>query len=186
MKRKLNTNILSLLYAALGAALMAVSSMISIPIVIPITLQTLALYILLFFFGGKIGTLAATIYVAIGAVGLPVFSGFGGGVGRLFDASGGFIFGFIFAAAVFWLMSTVLGSAPRAKILSGVASLLVLYLVGTLWYSLVYLGGGGFFAVISACVLPFIIPDAVKMFFAYAISSRLGRIIPDKTKSNES
>ena len=167
-----------LCYTALCGALISVTALISIPLpsAVAITLQTFGIYFSLFFLGGRLGTASTVLYILLGAVGLPLFSGFTGGVSRLFDATGGFIFGFAFAALIYWL--TVFIGGERVKILAAVISILALYLIGALWYSSVYLGEeGGFAAALTVCVLPFIIPDAIKISLAYIISKRLTRAL---------
>ena len=162
-----------LTFVALMSAFIAVSALIAIPVPLPvvITMQTLGIYLALFTLGGKRGTASVLLYIALGAVGLPVFSGFSGGVGRLLDATGGFIWGFILLALVYWLSGFILGGLD---IVRAVISLVPLYLMGSVWYALVYLGG---FSKIPyamlVCVLPFVIPDIVKILLAYYISKRL-------------
>lgn len=172
MRGKTKLGLVSLLEISLGAALMAVSSMLSISFAVPITLQTLALYIILFTLGGRKGCLATLVYISLGAFGLPVFSGFSGGVSRIFDYGGGFIVGFLIASLVFWLFDSLFLSGGL-KPLSAAISLLALYTSGAVWYFVFYTGDISFFAVLSACVFPFVIPDAIKIFVAYLISKRL-------------
>ena len=92
---------------SLFSALIAITSFIAIPIgTLPVTLQTFGVFATLILLGGRRGSISVAVYIALGAVGLPVFSGFSGGLGRLFDATGGFIFGFLAAALVYWLLSS--------------------------------------------------------------------------------
>ncbi len=170
-----------LAYTALASALIAVSALITIPLpsAVAITLQTFGVYFALFFLGGRLGTVAVALYIAIGALGLPVFSGFSGGVGRLFDASGGFIFGFLIAALTYWLLTFLFGE--RLRILFAAITLLLLYTVGALWYALIYLGSGeaDFATALTFTVLPFIIPDALKIALAEITAGRLRKIMKD-------
>ena len=71
-----------LAYTGILAALIAVCSWISIPTAVPFTLQTFAVFLTLGLLGGRLGTLAVTVYLLLGAVGLPVFAGFHGGLGE--------------------------------------------------------------------------------------------------------
>ncbi len=80
---------------AMFAAIMAVCSWISIPAPVPFTLQTMAVFLAVGLLGGKRGTIAVAIYILLGAVGLPVFAGFSGGLGTLLGLTGGYIFGFL-------------------------------------------------------------------------------------------
>ena len=90
---------------AISAALIAVCSWISIPVgPVPFTLQTLAVLAVLLTTGGRRGTLAIVVYLALGLVGVPVFSGFKGGPAAFAGPTGGFLIGFAAAALVFWLL----------------------------------------------------------------------------------
>ena len=164
--------------AALLCALFCACAMINIPIVIPITLQTLALSFGFFYLGGRITFVASLLYVAIGAVGVPVFAGFSGGVARLLDATGGFIFGIAISSLLYWLLEIIFKNKGAKRLLFAVIAHLALYLSGALWFALVYLGGGieAFISAIVTAVLPFIIPDGVKLVIAYIIAKRLPKL----------
>ncbi len=178
MRKGKKTNMHLLALISLFSALICVCSFISIPFVIPITLQLFGVYLALFTLGGKRGLMSVILYISIGAVGLPVFSGFTGGISRLFDATGGYIFGFVVLSVVYLATSSVL---PRQRIftaLSSALSLISLYLTGSLWYALIYLEGAeSIIYVLSVSVLPFILPDAIKIIMAYIISERISVII---------
>ncbi len=171
---------------ALLCALMCVSAMISIPLPIPATLQTLVLFFGLFFVGGRLTAIATLLYILLGALGVPVFSGFSGGASRLFDATGGFIFGLLAAALLYWLLEFILPSGKPFKLIGAVLSQLTIYIFGMLWYWLVYLGGGGsglLWAFVTS-VVPFILPDAIKLLAAYIISKRISRLVSRKSTSS--
>ena len=178
MQRSKSLGLRELVYTALASALIAISALITIPLpsAVAITLQTFGIYFALFFLGGKLGSVAVALYIAIGAVGLPVFSGFSGGVGRLLDAGGGFIFGFLLSAHLYWLLVSLFGE--RLRIVFAVISLIALYTVGALWYALVYLDGGAeALTVLAVCVFPFVIPDLLKIFLADILARRLSSIM---------
>ena len=80
-------------YIALFAVVMAVCAWISIPAAVPFTLQTFGVFLAVGLLGGKRGTLAVLIYLLLGAVGIPVFAGFNGGLGYMLGATGGYIVG---------------------------------------------------------------------------------------------
>ena len=162
------------LISLLGALIVA-CAFISIPFLsIPVTMQLFGIYFALFTLGGRAGSASVVLYVAIGVLGLPVFSGFSGGIGRLFDATGGFIIGFILLALSYWLFSAVLPKTRGGRICSAVIGSLVLYLVGALWYAVVYLGGVVHFtSAVLYTVLPFVIFDAVKLILALICSDLL-------------
>ena len=176
MRHSSKIDVRSLVMIALMTAFISVSSIIAIPLVIPITLQTFGVYFALFFLGGKRGSISVFLYVLIGCLGLPVFSGFGGGVSRLFDAGGGYIIGFVVASLTYWLLVSVL-KCKGSRMIAIAVSLSTLYISGVLWYAFVYLGGGdGVVYAISVGVLPFIIPDVIKIYLADFIARRLNKI----------
>ncbi len=167
---------IDLVYIALFAALMAVCSWISIPTTVPFTLQTFGVFMAVGILGGKRGTLAVLVYILLGAVGLPVFAGFSGGIGALLGTSGGYIVGFLFSALTMWLMENILGRSAAVQIVSMVAGLIVCYAFGTVWFMAVYTsqtGAVGLMTVLGWCIFPFIIPDLVKIALAFLLSNRL-------------
>jgi len=163
-------------FCALFAALMAVCSWISIPAAVPFTLQTFAVFLSVALLGGKRGTIAVVVYVLLGAVGLPVFAGFTGGVGVLLSSVGGYILGFIASALVMWAITSRFGDKRWTLLAAMIAGLFVCYLFGTAWFVVVYTrtkGAMSFWHALSLCVLPFIIPDLVKIALALAITDRV-------------
>ena len=174
MRKGKKNDLYSLAAISLFTALICVCSFISIPFVVPITFQLFGVYLALFALGGKRGLFSVLLYISIGAFGLPVFSGFSGGISRLFDATGGYIFGFLILSLVYLTLSTLL---PRRRIfiaLSSALSLISLYLTGSLWYAFVYLDSAkSFIHIMLVTVLPFIIPDVIKIAVAYIVSERI-------------
>ena len=163
-------------YIALFAVLITLCSWLSIPADVPFTLQTFAVFAALCTLGGKRGTLAILLYILLGAVGLPVFAGFRGSIGVLLGATGGYIAGFLLSGLVYWLMTRCFGSGKIIMLLSVFLGLIVCYAFGTLWYTLVYAGGRsgiGFAAALVKCVVPFVIPDIVKLLLAVYISNKI-------------
>ena len=155
------------------AALIAICSWIYIPLTVPFTLQTFAIFFALVFLGGKYGTLSIVVYILIGVIGLPVFSGFKGGYGVIIGPTGGYIVGFVFSGLIFMLFTRLFGEKRAVKIAAMVTGLIVCYVIGTLWFMFVYAGtenAKGFAAVLSICVIPFIIPDVVKLTAAYILA----------------
>ena len=172
--------VVDLTYMAVGAALTAVCSWISIPSTVPFTLQTFAVFCVLSLLGGKRGTVSIVIYILLGAVGMPVFAGFTGGIGILLGTTGGYIIGFIFMGLLFWLAEHFFGNALPVRIVSMLAGLLVCYAFGTGWFLWVYArqsGAVGIGTALSWCVLPFILPDLAKMALAVGIAGRVKKFI---------
>ena len=135
-KKKLSTK--DMAYIGLFACLMAICAWISIPGQIPFTLQTMGVFLAVGLLGGKQGTLAVLVYVLMGAVGLPVFSGFTGGIGRLLGATGGYIIGFLASALLMWALEKVLGEKKWGLALSMLLGLIACYAFGTAWFLVVY------------------------------------------------
>lgn len=164
---------------AVCTAMMVICSWISIPATVPFTMQTFGVFLCVGLLGGRRGTLAVSVYLLLGAVGLPVFSGFTGGVGHLFGATGGYIIGFLFSALVMWLIEHLLGRNLRTLVLSMIAGLITCYAFGTAWFMVVYAkdsGSVGLMTALGWCVFPYVIPDAVKIGLATVITRRVRQI----------
>lgn len=181
MQKKL-LPIRSITEIALCTATISVSAMISIPLPVPFTLQIFGIFFALFYLGGARGTASVLLYLLVGAVGLPVFSGFSGGFGRLFDAGGGFIWGFLLMSLVYLLIRPLFARLKRGRIVAAFISLLPFYAVGSAWYAAFYTDGSilGYISSLLITVAPFILPDAVKICLAYTISERISRVFRKK------
>ena len=167
-------------YIALFVVVMAVCAWIIVPSVVPFTLQTLGLFLAISLLGGKRSTIAVTVYLLMGVVGLPVFSGFTGGIGRLLHVTGGYLLSFLLCALFCWGMEAVFGQKPLVLALSMALGLILCYAFGTIWYMAVYAqtsGAVGVGTVLGWCVFPFILPDAVKIALALLLSRRLKKLI---------
>ena len=167
---------LDLAYIALSAALMAICSWLVIPVTIPFTLQTFALFLTLGLLGGRRGTIAVIVYLLLGLIGLPVFSGFTGGIGRFAGPTGGYLFGFLLGALVYWLLTHFLG---KHGVLPGLLAVMVVYFIfGTWWFVVGYTSGGDSIGTIFGMyVLPYVLPDLVKLALALLIVRRVSPYI---------
>lgn len=169
-----------MVYISLFAVIIAICSWISIPAAVPFTLQTMAVFLAVGLLGGKRGTLAVLIYILLGAIGLPVFAGFSGGVGVLFGSTGGYIAGFLFSALIMWAMEKINGNRKVILVISMIIGLLICYAIGTFWFMAVYTkttGAVTLMTVLGWCVFPFIIPDAIKIAVAYILTLRLKKFV---------
>lgn len=163
-------------YIALFAALMAICAWISIPLTVPFTLQTFGVFITLTLLGGRRGTLSIIVYLLLGAVGLPVFSGFKGGIGVLFGTTGGYLVGFILSALIIWGITHFFGNNAIVQVVAMLIGLCVCYVFGTIWFMVLYTRSSqavGLITVLSWCVFPFIIPDIIKLVLALVLGRRL-------------
>lgn len=167
-------------YIGIFAAIIAVCSWIAVPAAVPFTLQTMGVFTAVGILGGKRGTLAVLTYILLGVVGLPVFAGFSGGIGAVLGASGGYIIGFLFSALIMWGMEKIFGNGKVVLAVSMVLGLVACYAVGTVWFMAVYTkntGAVGLGTVLGWCVIPFIIPDLVKIAVSLILTNRLKKIV---------
>lgn len=177
---KENNKTYDLVYVSMFTVLIAICSWISIPAAVPFTLQTLGVFLAVGILGGKRGTMAVLVYILLGAIGIPVFAGFSGGIGVLTGTTGGYIVGFLASALVMWGMERAFGKGKKIQIFSMLLGLLACYAVGTLWFMVVYThqtGEVGILAVLGWCVFPFIIPDLLKIALAVILTGRLKGVI---------
>lgn len=175
-----NSKVLDMVYIAISAALIAICSWISIPTAVPFTLQTFAVFFVLLLLGGERGTIATLVYVLLGAVGVPVFAGFTGGIGILLGSTGGYIIGFLFVGLIYMLFTKFFKKNLVIKIVALVLGLAVCYAFGTAWFMHVYIknsGEVGLLTVLGWCVFPFIIPDLIKMALAVVVAKRIEPVI---------
>ena len=155
------------------AAVLILCAWISFPAGdIAITLQTFAVFLCLGVLGGRLGSLVIFVYLFLGAAGVPVFSGFRGGLGTLLGASGGYLTGFLGCGLVYWLVTSLF---PKRQIPAMLAGLLTCYCIGSLWYFRFYLaaGGSGTLTVILLQNILFLPADLLKLFFARYIAKRI-------------
>lgn len=158
----------TLTMTALMAAVICILGPLSVPIgPVPISFTILALYLTMILLGWKMGTVSYLIYLLIGLVGVPVFSGFSGGPGKLFGPTGGYLIGFIFLSLIGgWFVEKFQGK--RLMYLLGmVLGTAVCYTFGTAW--LAYQADLSFSAALAAGVIPFIPGDLLKMAVALLI-----------------
>ena len=163
-------------FTAMAAVLICVCSWITIPFTIPFTMQTFAVFFAVLFLGGKNGIAAIALYLLMGMIGLPVFSGFRGGIGHLLGPTGGYIVGFLFTGIFYLMLEPFQKKSRFIRWVALAGGLVLCYLAGTLWFIIVTGSNGGaytFWSSLSLCVLPYIIPDCAKMILAVYLSNRV-------------
>lgn len=164
------TSVKNMVLSALFAALMAICAWIAIPVFdIAFTLQTFAVFLTLLVLGGKWGTVTILVYLLLGTVGLPVFTGFRGGPGVLLGVTGGYLWGFLFTGLCYWALE------KWAKLPALAAGLLACYACGSLWF--LHYSGGGLGLILLRCVAPYVCPDAVKLWLAWTLARRLQKYV---------
>lgn len=165
-----------IVYMSVFTAMISICSWISIPASIPFTLQTMGVFTTVGLLGGKRGTLTVLTYILLGAIGIPVFAGLTGGVSVLLGTTGGYIIGFLLSALLMWGIETIMGRNQIVLAFSMIAGLIVCYVFDTAWFMLIYTqhsGVIGLSTVLGLCVIPFIIPDLIKIGVALFLTNRL-------------
>ncbi|MDO5403537.1 MAG: biotin transporter BioY [Eubacteriales bacterium] len=171
MKEKKIT-ISQITFMALMAAVTCVLAPLSIYIgPVPISFTNLVVYFTVFVLGTKLGTGSYCLYVLLGAVGLPVFSGFTGGLGKIAGPTGGYIIGFVFMAAIGGFIMERADRRIIPTVFGWVLGTAVDYAMGTAWFvivahcSVVY--------ALTVCVVPFIFVDIVKIILGTVIAKEV-------------
>ena len=175
--RKLTARDLTIM--GMMTAVMAVCAWITIPFTVPFTMQTFGVFITLRLLGGRKGTAVIGLYILLGIAGVPVFSGFGAGIGVLAGPTGGYIAGFLLTGLLYCAAKPLRNSRRKENAVLA-AGLLVCYLFGTVWFCIVKGNAGnpmGFLQAVSICVLPYLIPDAAKLLLADQIAVRVKKMI---------
>ncbi len=167
-------------FIALMTALICIAAPLSIPLtgMVPISLATLTVYLAGALLGAKQGTIAVALYILLGAVGLPVFSGFEGGVQKLVGVTGGYIIGYLPCAAIVGFAVNKWGEHKWVYPVSMVVGTLVLYAIGTAWF--MFQTKVNLASAMASCVIPFLPGDAAKIVVAtvlgVALRERLFRL----------
>lgn len=177
-KRSFTT--VNMVMMALFAAVTCVLAPLAVPIgPVPISLTNLVIYISLYVLGWKQGTITYIVYLLLGLAGLPVFSGFEGGIGKFAGPTGGYLVGFILMSVICGIfIEKWNGTTPLHITLNMVGMILgtaAAYAFGTAWFCIST--GTGVMAALTVCVFPFIIGDLIKMVVAAAVGPVTGRQI---------
>lgn len=143
--------------AALGAAIIAVLAQVTIPLPfspVPITGQTFAIGLIVTILGMRLGSLSVLVYILLGAVGAPVFSGMSGGFGVLVGPTGGYIVGFLPTAIIMGYYMDKLGYTYVNAIIANLIGMVVTLAFGTIWLKIA--AGLSWQAAMAGGVYPFI------------------------------
>ena len=170
-------------FCGLAIALLAVSAWITVPFgPVPFTLQTMMMVFVLLLFPHREALISVFGYLAIGAVGIPVFSGMRGGIGVLLGTSGGFLYGFGIGACLAVLLLKAWrepeGNGPRLvrEACAAVVFLAVSYFFG--WLQLMFVADLGPAAAFAAGIAPFIVLDAIKLTVGVALAHAIKQAVP--------
>ena len=135
---------------------------LSIPIgIVPISLTTFAVFLTVILIGWKMGTISYLVYLLVGMVGLPVFSGFSSGFGKLAGPTGGYLIGFIFLAIISGIFIEIFRGKVYMYVIGMLLGSAVLYVFGTFW--LAYHLHLSFWSALAIGVIPFIPGDIAKI-----------------------
>ena len=164
--------------SAIFTALTVICTMINIPIPIgpvPINLATLSVLLAGGILGSKYGTLSQLCYLLMGAIGLPVFSNFSGGLAKLFGPTGGYIWGYILAAFLVGMIVERFGTKVRFMIVGMAVGSAGCYLLGTIWF--IFVTGSTPAVALMTCVIPFLPGNTVKIAAACLLIPKLRKIV---------
>ncbi len=170
----------NLTLTAILAAMLCVLAPFSVPLgAIPLTLATLAVYLISCLSSVKQSASAVIIYILLGAVGLPVFSGFTGGFHQLAGLTGGYIIGYIPCTLI---ISFAINRHENLKLIYPLSMLVgtaICYFFGTMWYSVQ--ADTELISSFAVCVIPFLFGDVLKIIVAslagYTLRNRLSKFI---------
>jgi len=165
-----------MVFSALFAAVLCAVAPFAINIgPIPLTFATLVIYLAAGTLDWKLGALSVALYVTMGAVGVPVFSNFQGGLHRIVGATGGFIVGYIPCALAIGIIIKIFQYRILAYALGMAIGTILLYTCGTAWFMLQ--SGNPLAASVAMCVTPFLPGDAIKIIFACVIAPQLRKAL---------
>lgn len=190
----MNKKLLTSIFTALCAALIAAGAFIVIPAgptPVPIVMQNMFAVLAGCLLGGLSGGIATIIFVFAGCIGLPVFSGGRAGFAHLLGPTGGFLIGYIFGAI---LAGLILGkpefteNTSKIKVLirtaiAAVAGFAILYVPGVIWF--MYSRNASLGATMAACVIPFIPGDLIKIVITVLVSIKIRPIIARYTTTED-
>lgn len=165
-------SIKSMTKISIMSVIIAICAWLTIPYAVPFTMQTFGVFFALLFLDGKKGTASIALYLLLGALGLPVFSGFSGGFGHLFGATGGYMLGFLLTGLIYIICERLFEKSFKTSVLSLILGLFVCYIFGTLWFS-IYKENISFLSAVLICVAPFIIPDLLKLTLAVMVVKKI-------------
>ncbi len=159
----------SMTYIGLMTALLCIVGPLSVPIgIVPVSLTSFAVLLVALILGGYYGTICCAVYLLIGMVGVPVFSAFSGGVGKLFGPTGGYLIAFLFVPMIVAYFSNLGKKNIYQSIIGMVVASIVIYLFGSAWLAFqMEMTYGAAFAV---GVIPFVGFDALKIVAAFVIA----------------
>ena len=170
MEKKLTTYQMAV--TALMAAVMCVLGPLTVPIgAVPISLANFVICLTAWLLGPKFGTLSVAVYLCIGLIGVPVFSGYGAGLAKIAGPTGGYLVGYLLLALIGGLFIKKSNGNP---VVSGIGLVLgdaACYVLGTAWFVFQMQCELGY--ALSVCVYPFIALDLAKIVVSCVVGALL-------------
>lgn len=170
MEKKLTTYQMAV--TALMAAVMCVLGPLTVPIgAVPISLANFVICLTAWLLGPKFGTLSVAVYLCVGLIGVPVFSGYGAGLAKLAGPTGGYLVGYLLLALIGGLFIEKSNGNP---VVSGIGLVLgdaACYVLGTAWFVFQMQCELGY--ALSVCVYPFIALDLAKIVVSCVVGALL-------------
>lgn len=161
---------------AMMAAVLCLLCPIAVPVgAVPVSLTNFVIFLMLYLLGIRKTLTAYIVYWVLGAVGMPVFSGFQGGVGKLFGPTGGFLLGFAWMIPVAGKIMECGSRKPLPAAVGMVLGMLIDYALGTVWFS--FQTSTHFGQALAICVLPFLAVDVLKIVAALSLGSALRPVL---------
>lgn len=164
-------NARSMAFMAIFAALICIAAPFAVPLpggLVPISLGTFAIYLTGALLGGKRGAVSVAVYIMLGAVGLPVFTGFMGGFAKLLGPTGGYIVGYIPLVLLTGIFADISAKKRWLMPVGMVLGTAVMYAFATAWNMTTM--GSELIPALESCVLPFLIGDSIKIALTTAVA----------------
>lgn len=163
---------------ALSVAFLAVCSWITVPGTVPFTMQSFAVFVMSALLGGKSSFYALLTYILLGGMGIPVFSGMRGGIGILLGETGGYLLGFLVGAPICGSICCKFKNIG-ARFAAMLLCLVFCYVFGCIWIWVLYFSNNELYsitALLSGFVLPYVIPDVIKIVLSILTVSALEKL----------
>lgn len=170
MEKKLTTYQMAV--TALMAAVMCVLGPLTVPIgAVPISLANFVICLTAWLLGPKFGTLSVAVYLCIGLIGVPVFSGYGAGLAKIAGPTGGYLVGYLLLALIGGLFIEKSNGNPVVSGIGLVLGDVACYVLGTAWFVFQMQCELGY--ALSVCVYPFIALDLAKIVVSCVVGALL-------------
>jgi len=169
-----NIKIKQMTLIGLMTAILCILAPLSLPLPlspVPVSFGNMAVCFVVAVLGAKRGFLSVFLYILLGLAGLPIFSGFSGGIGKLLGPTGGYLIGYLFLALLFGFFVEHFHNRVVTNICGAVIGMILLYLFGTLW--LAFQLNMDFISALWAGAIPYIPIDIIKITLAIILGSKL-------------